>query len=77
MSTYYKVGIRGEAIANEETLGDEVRVWHRTEEGAQDDIDDMDWDSDWGAEPEYDIEQHKYADDAALRGEHPRAIIRD
>jgi hypothetical protein len=77
MSTYYKVGIAGEAIDAEETLGAEVRVWHRTREGAQDAIDSMDWDSDWGEEPEYDIEDHEHADDAALRADHPRAIIRD
>jgi hypothetical protein len=34
-----------------ETVGSEIRRFHRTYEGAQDAIDTSDWDLDWGIEP--------------------------
>lgn len=57
-----------EDLTNEETVGQEIRTLHRTEEGAQDAIDGADWDEDWGSEPVLEVvETEEYDTEADAR----------
>ena len=42
-------------LTNEEAIGQEINILHRTQEGAQQAIDCMEWDDDWGVEPELEV----------------------
>jgi hypothetical protein len=42
-------------LTNEETVGEEIRILHRTADGAQDAIDGMDWDEEWGEAPALEV----------------------
>jgi hypothetical protein len=53
--TLYRVVDASDAITNEETVGAEIRRLHRTADGAHDAIAGMDWDEDWGKEPELEV----------------------
>jgi hypothetical protein len=53
--TLYRVVDASDAITTWESVGEEIRRLHRTADGAHDAIAGMDWDADWGKEPELEV----------------------
>jgi len=51
-----------EDISNEEELGEEINILHRTIKGAESALENLqaDWDDDWGTPPTLEIVSYEY-----------------